>query len=219
MLNIRTEACGEGGPVLYWIASPKSIAHADEMADAIGKLTENKPFVLASVSVQSWDDDLTPWTGAKPFGTGEYQGNGGETLKELVPAAEEARKEYRTSKCFIGGYSLAGLFSLWAFYESGAFDGAACCSGSLWYPGWDGYSQKAAAPPESIVYLSLGDREERTKNQLMAQVGDRTRRQYEILKQDKNIIRCNFELNSGGHFNAPEERMAKGFAWLLNSME
>ena len=48
--------------------------------------------------------------------------------------------------------------------------GVAAASPSVWFPGWPEY--EAAHPIQTQrVYLSLGDREEHTKNQTMAAVG------------------------------------------------
>ncbi len=63
--------------------------------------------------------------------------------------------------------------------------------------------------------MSLGDREEKTKNKVMATVGDRTRRQAEILKDDPNVEKLFFEWNEGGHFDGPLKRVAKGIARIL----
>ena len=68
----------------------------------------------------------------------------------------------------------------------------------------------------SSVYLSLGDKEEKARNPVMAQVGDCIRKQYELLVgQGVNTI---LEWNKGNHFQHTGERTAKGFAWLLNQM-
>ena len=208
---IRGDSC----PILYWIASSKNEDYVGNMADSIAALSGSTSFILSTILVESWDDDLTPWRAKKPFKGGEYSGSGLRTLDELRSVMAEFEKGRAVTKRFIGGYSLAGLFSLWAFYESGCFDGAASCSGSLWYPGWVDYAKRTVPPEGSIVYLSLGDREEYTKNQVMAQVGSCIQNQYELLMHDKNIAHCTYELNSGGHFKDPEERMAKGFSWFL----
>ena len=64
------------------------------------------------------------------------------------------------------------------------------------------------------VYLSLGDKEEKTKNPTMAQVGNCIRKQQELLTaQGINTI---LEWNPGNHFQHSDERTAKGFAWLIN---
>ena len=64
------------------------------------------------------------------------------------------------------------------------------------------------------VYLSLGDKEEKTKNPTMAQVGNCIRKQQELLTaQGINTI---LEWNPGNHFQHSDERTAKGFAWVIN---
>ena len=64
--------------------------------------------------------------------------------------------------------------------------------------------------------MSLGNREEKTKNKTIAKVGDRTRRQAEILKDDPYVEKLFFEWNEGGHFDEPLKRVAKGIARILD---
>lgn len=66
------------------------------------------------------------------------------------------------------------------------------------------------------VYLSLGDREEKTGNKTVEAVGENIRRQYELLRNTETISRCGLEWNPGNHFAESERRTAKGLAWLLN---
>ena len=63
------------------------------------------------------------------------------------------------------------------------------------------------------VYLSLGDKEEKTRNAVMSQVGDCIRDGYAWLKE--HGIYCTLEWNKGGHFKEPELRTARAFARLL----
>ena len=65
------------------------------------------------------------------------------------------------------------------------------------------------------VYLSLGDKEEKTKNPVMATVGDSIRRLHQTY-EESNGIETVLEWNEGNHFRGPELRMAKGFAWVMN---
>ena len=67
----------------------------------------------------------------------------------------------------------------------------------------------------SSIYLSLGDREEKARDRIIATVGDCTRRQYELVCGDKNVSRHILEWNAGGHFNEPEKRIAKGIRWYV----
>ena len=119
-------------------------------------------------------------------------------------------------KCLIGGYSLAGFFALWASYQTLMFNGVAAVSPSVWYPDWMNYVE-THKPMTSSVYLSLGDREERTRNPVMARVGECIRKQHELLAtQGINTI---LEWNKGNHFQHTDERTANGFAWLINHIQ
>ena len=69
------------------------------------------------------------------------------------------------------------------------------------------------------VYLSLGDKEEKTRNPVMRTVGDNIRKQYELLQADPVCGKCTLEMNPGNHFKEPDIRTAKGFAWLLNEQK
>lgn len=64
-------------------------------------------------------------------------------------------------------------------------------------------------------YLSLGGKEEKTKNPVMARVGDRTRTQERILRNDLKVKHTTLEFNSGGHFADAQKRLAKAVKWLL----
>ena len=79
-----------------------------------------------------------------------------------------------------GGYSLAGLFSLWAAYQTDVFSGIAAASPSVWFPGFIEYMKEHEIKSET-VYLSLGDREEKTRNSVMSQVGNCIRMGYESI--------------------------------------
>ena len=127
---------------------------------------------------------------------------------QLLPIVQEG-----TAHVILGGYSLAGLFALWASYQTDKFEGIVAASPSVWFPKWIEYA-KDNKPLSKSIYLSLGDKEEKTKNPVMAQVGNAIRRQNELLKgQNVNTI---LEWNPGNHFIDSEKRTAKGFAWVMN---
>lgn len=176
---------------------------------------------IVLIEADKWNDQLSPWRAQPVFGREGFGGKGTETLQWLqeegIPIAEG--EQWRENRRIIGGYSLAGLFSLWAFYETGLFEGAVSCSGSLWFPGWDAYMQDKCGPKGGMVYLSLGEGEEKTKNQQMRKVGERTRRQFEMLEADENICKTILEWNAGGHFRDTEERLEKGLLWMFKAMQ
>ena len=194
------------------------------LADSAGEAAGGKPFLLAAVHVKNWNRELSPWPAPPVFGREPFGDGAGEMLdfieKKLVPYLENRYPDRRTDlkstagrPCFIGGYSLAGFFALWSVYQTGFFAGAAAVSPSVWFPGWTDY---AAAHPcrTGLVYLSLGIKEEKTRNKVMAQVGDAIRAQLELLKEGET--RAVLEWNEGNHFMDPGNRTAKGFAWLLS---
>jgi predicted alpha/beta superfamily hydrolase len=114
----------------------------------------------------------------------------------------------------LGGYSLAGLFALWTAYQTDCFAAVAAVSPSVWFPEWIGYAE-THSPFVRKVYLSLGDKEEKTRNPVMAQVGSCIRRQLELLQKDETINDCVLEMNEGNHFKDPDKRCAKAFAWCM----
>ena len=63
------------------------------------------------------------------------------------------------------------------------------------------------------LYLSLGDREARTRNPMMRPVEDKTRALAAFYEAQG--VPTVLEMNPGGHFNEPERRMARGIAWIL----
>ena len=165
-------------------------------------------FRLIALKVDDWNRDLSPWPAPAVFGKEGFGDGAADTLNEILSICTDQNATY-----YIGGYSLAGLFALWAAFETDAFAGAAAASPSVWFPGFLDYMQSKQIKSKA-VYLSLGDREERTKNPVMATVGDCIRKSQEILNDQG--IPCALEWNQGNHFKDADLRMAKGFAWLLN---
>ena len=179
----------------------------DAEVQALSALT-NVDFHLIAMKVENWNRDLSPWRAPAVFGNEDFGDGAAETLAEILERCTDPDKTY-----FIGGYSLAGLFSLWAAYQTNAFEGVAAASPSVWFPGFNDYMRTHEIRSKAVC-LSLGDREERTRNPVMAKVGDCIRQDYETLKAQG--IHCSLEWNRGNHFREPDLRTAKAFAWLLN---
>lgn len=199
-------------PTVYWGEMKDSSEYIEKVLELCSDVKCN--FVV--YEVMDWNTEFSPWEftlNKKMF----FQGGGKRTLDWLInECIEYCEKELGLNgKRFICGYSLAGLFSLWAFYESRLFSGVMSCSGSLWFGGWISYAEEHNSPADSSVYLSLGDREEKARDRIMASVGECTRREYEIISGDKNVSRHIFEVNEGGHFTEPEKRIAKAIKWSI----
>lgn len=141
----------------------------------------------------------------------------GNTLAWLEQAVPGIRQQYSIKedcKVILGGYSLAGLFALWAATQTNALYGVAAASPSVWFPGWPEY--EATHPIQAQrVYLSLGDREEYTRNQTMAAVGDNIRALHTALTRRGTA--CTLEWNEGGHFKDTDLRTARALVWTMES--
>ena len=166
-------------------------------------------FLLRAVTVD-WYRDLSPWAAPPVFGDAPFGDGAPETLEKILKLTGEPGKQY-----ILGGYSMGGLFALWAAYQTDAFAGVAAVSPSVWFPGFAEYTLSHPLRT-GRVYLSLGDREEKTKNPVMATVGDRIRELHFRLKEQD--VPCCLEWNPGNHFMDPDRRTAKGFAWILKEI-
>ncbi len=166
-----------------------------------------QPFCLLAIKVENWNYDLSPWPAPAVFGHADFGDGAAALLSDILPLCSD-----RTRRYFLGGYSLSGLFALWASYQTDVFAGTAAASPSMWFPGFAAYMQTHPLR-SSAVYLSLGDREEKTRHPVMSTVGDCIRTAYAYLQSCG--VPCTLEWNTGNHFREPDVRTAKSFAWLL----
>ena len=217
--NCRIITKGDGGPVFFWGVAENSGEAVTKVSSILNSLCFNKSYSIAAYEIENWNDNFSPWQAPEVFGERPFGGEGRSTLdwleNELIPWTE---LNLKGSAKFTCGYSLSGLFSLWSMYESDCFNGAVSCSGSLWFPGWGEYAEGKTATPGSLVYLSLGNKEPRTRNKIMSEVGAATISQFERLKSDPNVKKCEFVWENGGHFTAPEKRVASGIKWVLENI-
>ena len=173
-------------------------------------------FLFAAIPVESWNDALSPWEASAVWGKQGFGGNAADTLRflteQVIPTLKQLFDLQENVKIILGGYSLAGLFALWASTQTGLFYGIAAASPSVWFPGWMEFEQQHPIQAQ-YVYLSLGDKEERTKNPVMASVGTNIRALHDRLTERGSD--CTLELNSGGHFKDADLRTAKAFRWVM----
>ena len=192
--------------VLVQMADDHDLAVLENEAALIRELSGND-FRLIAVKVDDWNHDLSPWKAPAVFGNESFGDGAESTLSEVLKLLSDMSKTY-----YIGGYSLAGLFALWAVHQTDLFAGAAAASPSIWFPGFLDYMKEHEIKTRSI-YLSLGDREEKTRNPVMAQVGSCIRSAHTLLEE--RGLRCTLEWNKGNHFKDPDLRTAKAFAWVM----
>ncbi|MBQ4251459.1 MAG: hypothetical protein II704_00270 [Erysipelotrichaceae bacterium] len=167
-------------------------------------------FAMAVFKVSDWNGDLSPWPADPVFGREGFAGEAAKTLEIVEKELVAKLSEVYDVPVIIGGYSLAGLFALWAGYQSDRFAAVAAVSPSVWFDGWKEYAENNRIKVKN-VYLSLGDREEKTRNQRMARVGDNIRLQKQLLEAAG--VRCALEWNPGNHFVDFDKRCAAGYNW------
>ena len=168
-------------------------------------------FTLVAFRISDRNVELSPWRAPAVFGREDF---GEGASKTLCYVLDELVTRFKGNRYCLGGYSLAGLFALWSGYQTDVFSSIVAASPSVWFPKWIEYATDHK-PLAKSIYLSLGEKEEKTKNPVMAQVGNAIRRQHELLigQIDNTIL----EWNRGSHFVDSEKRTAKGFAWVMNN--
>lgn len=200
------------GTVLIQIADGHDISSIEHEISLIQKLSGKSDFLLAAVKSENPGNELSPWAAPPVFGNRPFGGGADKTLSFLEYSLIPSLSKNGQRRFFLGGYSLAGLFALWAAYQTKVFSGIAAVSPSAWFLNFEDYARTHKAKSGKI-YLSLGTKEENTRNPELAKVGNAIREIYNHIAEDK--ISCTLEWNPGNHFQDPEQRTAKGFAWLL----
>lgn len=216
----------------------------------LGDVTDNSPIQvpegvsLVNVGVDLWEENFSPWCAPRVFAKGPNFGDGAQKtldtlINQVVPWTESELTEPPAYRVLVG-YSLAGLFSLWAGVSqqvtcgcqpgtatgapaaprvdapTATFQRIGAVSGSFWFPGLLDYVDQqlgGGAVGLTHAYLSLGDREARTPNPQIMHV----RENAELLasKLESAGITSTFELNRGNHFQNVEGRMQKALDWLV----
>ena len=203
-----------GYPIIYLNTFSSEGQKVFEAAQAVGC----PPFNLVTVSDLAWNHDMAPWDSPAAFKKGEPFIGGADNylqllVEEIIPRAEKELAEPPVWRG-IAGYSLAGLFALYAIYRTDVFSRVGCMSGSLWFPGFKEYifSHKPKRRPDCI-YFSLGDKEAKTRNSVLKTVQENTE-EIRNFYQGRGIDTV-FQLNPGNHFVQGVERTVVGIRWLL----
>lgn len=178
---------------------------------------------IVVISGMDWNDDLTPWGAegvfrkAKPFA-----GHADVFLKMLredVLTNVEAQLGLKHPERFLAGVSLSGLFAIWSVFKCDIFVGIASISGSLWYDGFASWT-KGQEPSERVgkVFVSLGDREKKSKDRRMATVEEMTLQVVENLRAEGVETEFLLEENTT-HFSPMVPRLEKALESLLPDPE
>lgn len=204
-----------GAPIIYLNTFSGEGQKICETAQAAGCL----PFTLVAISDLDWNHDMVPWDCPPAFKNSEPCTGGADDYlhlltEEIIPAAEKEINGVPRWRG-IAGYSLAGLFALYAIYQTDLFSRIGSMSGSLWFPRMKDYifSYEPKRWPD-CMYFSLGDKESKTRNPILRSVRQNTE-EIHAFYQSKGIDTV-FQLNSGNHYDHAAERTAAGLCWLLS---
>lgn len=117
----------------------------------------NLSLVAITVPLDDWSQVLAPWS--TPEGWPQYVActKGAESYlkvltEQIVLQAESFIKN--PGERVLAGYSLAGLFTIWAFFYTDLFTKAATASASLWFPGFEKWFMDHSMKrlPEAIYF-------------------------------------------------------------------
>ena len=177
------------------------------------------PFTLVAISDLDWNHDMAPWDSPPAIKNAAPCTRGADDYlrlltEEITPMAEKEIAGVPRWRG-IAGYSLAGLFALYAIYRTDLFSRVGSMSGSLWFPGMKDYifSHEPKRWPD-CMYFSLGDKESKTRNPVLRSVRHDTE-EIKAFYQGRGIDTV-FQLNSGNHYDHAAERTAAGLCWLLS---
>lgn len=215
---------GEARVAVYVLAEEGfEVALAHTLAAVEGAIRKGglSPFLVVGIPSHDWNGEFTPWEAPALGKKGEPFSGGGSTFlaylqNQFMPHIE---KTYGlagdgTHRALLG-YSLGGLFALWAALETGDFSRVGSCSGSLWYDGFLAYAKGRQLPHLSRVYLSLGLSEGKARNPRMAAVEDATRKTAALLEENEAVSHVALQWEEGGHFTDVSERLLRALWWLM----
>lgn len=185
-------------------------------------INEHEPvlnFVL--IDSKNRSDDYTPW----PLQSSEampkdFGGKAAEHLKfittKVIPVCES---EYgfasSADKRAIGGYSLGGLFSLYAAVNTDLFGTVLSCSSTLWYPDFLAYlKEHPFKAPHPKLYMSVGDEEGLTATNLTNHQIPNAMMLKDLLEPKFQPGDFKFTLEEGNHGNNISGRARCAVEWV-----
>lgn len=191
-------------------------ADCNDMLHSVIK--HNSPaFQLVNVSGLEWDEMLSPWP-SDPVVTknDHFTGHAREYSQwmddKLLPFAEEKLPKVRER--VLAGYSMGGLFAVYAPYVSASWDRSVCGSGSVWFPGFMKFALETPFVKKPLsVYFSIGNKETESRTHELTTTRDIMEALGTYYKGEG--IDSILEINQGNHFTDVPSRMAKGIAWTV----
>ena len=204
---------------------------------------------LVNVGVDLWEENFSPWCAPRVFAKGPNFGDGAQKtldtlINQAIPWAESELSEPPAYRVLVG-YSLAGLFSLWAgVSQPGApqqvargcqpddvssqpgapyvdasvatFQRIGAVSGSFWFPGLLDYvDQQLNEGAVGLTHAYLSLGDREARTPNPQIMHVRENAELLANKLENAGITSTFELNRGNHFQNVEGRMQKALNWLV----
>ena len=221
----------------------------------LGDVADNSPVQiregvsLVSVGVDLWEENFSPWCAPRVFAKGPNFGDGAQKtldtlINQVIPWAESELTEPPAYRVLVG-YSLAGLFSLWAgVTQAGApqqvardyqpddvpsqpgaphvavpiptFQRIGAVSGSFWFPGLLDYvDQRLRGGVVGLTHAYLSLGDREARTPNPQIMHVRENAELLASKLESAGITSIFELNRGNHFQNVEGRIQKALDWLV----
>ena len=106
--------------LLLQMTGEHELQSMDDEVAAIAQSTHQ--FLFAAIPVENWNDALSPWEAPAVWGKQGFGGKAADTLRflmeQVIPILKQQLRLPENVKIILGGYSLAGLFALWASTHS-----------------------------------------------------------------------------------------------------
>lgn len=203
---------------------------------------------LVNIGVGLWEENFSPWCAPRVFAKGPNFGDGAQKtldtlINQVIPWAESELSEPPAYRALVG-YSLAGLFSLWAGVSpqlsapaapqqvargcqhdataphvdapATTFQRVGAVSGSFWFPGLLDYvDQQLRGGAVGLTHAYLSLGDREARTPNPQIMHVRENAELLASKLESARITSTFELNRGNHFQNVEGRMQKALDWLV----
>ena len=117
---------------------------------------------LVTVGVNLWEQNFSPWCAPRVFAKGPNFGDGAQKtldtlINQIIPWSESELTEPPTYRALVG-YSLAGLFSLWAGVSQSGTSQQVACGCHPVAPAAPQFSATAASQPDDTPIIAAFQR-------------------------------------------------------------
>ena len=220
----------------------------------LGDVADNSPVQVpegvsqVNVGVDLWEENFSPWCAPRVFAKGPNFGDGAQKMldtliNQIIPWAESELTKPPAYRSLVG-YSLAGLFSLWAGVSqqvargcqpntatapqlsalaaphvdapAATFQRIGAVSGSFWFPGLLDYvDQQIRGGVVGLTHAYLSLGDREARTPNPQIMHVRENAELLASKLESVGITSTFELNRGNHFQNVEGRMQKALDWLV----